>query len=162
MTNADKIRRMDNTELFRFIEDVMMDRLDHCMPQWIKPDPEEGVFCTREGEMCDECLKEWLTSEVGGEDGERGVEGAASGEEDEKYLTGADAIICISDCSLELFKAMPLFLFLMTCNNEGVLLTADDLSAIRGYYAGLEAQNKALHMTAGYDPKKPEEYDEGI
>lgn len=160
MTNADKIRRMDNAELFRFINDVMMDRFVYCMPQWIKPGPGEDVTCTRESETCDECLKEWLASEVGERD--NSVEDADLYVPDEKYLIGADAIVCISDYSLELFKAMPLFSFLMTCNSEGVMLTADDLATIRGYYAGLEAQNKALHMTAGYDPEKPEEHDEGI
>lgn len=160
MTNADKIRRMDNAELFRFIDDAMTGRFNHCMPQWIKSGPGEDVTCTRESETCDECLKEWLASEV--DERDSSVEDVDLCVPDEKYLIGADAIVCISDFSLELFKAMPLFSFLMTCNNEGVMLTADDLAAIRGYYAGLEAQNKALHMAAGYDPEKPEEHDEGI
>lgn len=146
MTKADKIRQMDDAELFKFISVCCGGKLDHCIPEYLRKDETGNPICYSNGITCDDCLEKWLRSEAE-ENDETDAEKAP---EDEKYLIGADALVCISDLSLELFKAMPLFSFLMTCNDEGVMLTAADLASIRGYYEGLKVQNKALHTSVEY------------
>ena len=139
MTNADRIRNMNDAELLKLLFDVRDGNFDYCDEKYIGGEEAE---CIREDGTCNDCFESWLKRESE-------ENGAAEPETEGCILTGADAIARISDCTLELFCAMPHFVRIISAEGD-LTLNAQEVSSIRGYYEGLAAQNEAIHRTVEY------------